>query len=33
MESGRCQNLEQFLDQTENGHADWLKPELESVTP
>lgn len=32
MESGRCQNLEQFLDLTENGHADWLKPELESVT-
>ncbi|MDJ1169009.1 glycosyltransferase family 2 protein [Roseofilum sp. BLCC_M154] len=32
MESGRCQNLEQFLDLTENGHAHWLKPELESVT-
>lgn len=32
MESGRCQNLEEFLDLTENGHADWLKPELESVT-
>jgi len=33
MQGGRCQNLEQFLDMTENGHADWLKRELESVTP
>lgn len=32
MQSGRCQNLEEFLDMTENGHADWLQPELESVT-
>ncbi len=31
MQSGRCQNLEEFLDMTENGHADWLKPELASV--
>ncbi|NEO89113.1 MAG: glycosyltransferase family 2 protein [Moorea sp. SIO3G5] len=29
MQSGRCQNLEEFLDMTENGHADWLKSELE----
>ena len=31
MQQGRCQNLEEFLDMTDNGHADWLKPELESV--
>jgi succinoglycan biosynthesis protein ExoO len=31
MESGRCRNLEEFLDMTDNGHADRLKPELESV--
>lgn len=31
MESGRCQNLEEFLDLTENGRADWLKPEFESI--
>ncbi|AOY78910.1 glycosyltransferase family 2 protein [Moorena producens JHB] len=29
MQSGRCQNLEEFLDMTDNGHADWLKSELE----
>ncbi|NER36039.1 MAG: glycosyltransferase family 2 protein [Oscillatoria sp. SIO1A7] len=32
MQDGRCQNLEEFLDMTENGHAQWLKQELESVT-
>jgi succinoglycan biosynthesis protein ExoO len=32
MQEGRCQNLEEFLDLTENGQADWLKPELEAVT-
>ncbi len=32
MQSGRCRNLEEFLDMTDNGHADWLKLELESVT-
>lgn len=32
MESGRCQNLEEFLDMTENGNAEWLQPELESVS-
>jgi glycosyltransferase involved in cell wall biosynthesis len=32
MQSGRCQNLEEFLDLTDNGHADWLQPELESIT-
>lgn len=31
MQSGRCQNLEEFLDMTENGHADWLQPELHAV--
>jgi succinoglycan biosynthesis protein ExoO len=31
MQSGRCQNLEEFLDLTNNGHADWLKPELKSA--
>jgi succinoglycan biosynthesis protein ExoO len=31
MESGRCRNLEEFLDMTDNGHANWLKLELESV--
>lgn len=31
MKSGRCQNLEEFLDMTENGHADWLKPELKAM--
>jgi succinoglycan biosynthesis protein ExoO len=31
MESGRCGNLEEFLDMTDNGHANWLKLELESV--
>ncbi len=31
MEQGRCQTLEEFLDLTENGHAEWLKPELEAV--
>lgn len=32
MESGRCQHLEEFLDMTENGRAEWLQPELESVS-
>lgn len=31
MQSGRCQNLEEFLDLTENGRASWLKSELESI--
>ena len=31
MQSGRCQNLEEFLDMTENGHADWLQPELQAI--
>lgn len=32
MQEKRCHHLEEFLDMTENGHADWLKPELASVT-
>ncbi|NET60159.1 MAG: glycosyltransferase family 2 protein [Symploca sp. SIO2E6] len=31
MQQGRCQNLEEFLDLTENGHADWLQPELHAI--
>lgn len=31
MESGRCQHLEEFLDMTENGRAEWLKPELDAI--
>ncbi len=32
MQEGRCQNLEQFLDLTANGHAKWFKPELEALS-
>ncbi|MDY6807002.1 MAG: glycosyltransferase family 2 protein [Cyanobacteriota bacterium] len=31
MQSGRCQHLEEFLDMTENGRAEWLKPELDAI--
>ncbi|WP_017305891.1 glycosyltransferase family 2 protein [Spirulina subsalsa] len=31
MQEGRCQNLEEFLDLTENGHAAWLQPELNAL--
>jgi len=31
MQEGRCENLEAFLDLTENGRAAWFKPELEAV--
>ncbi len=31
MQEGRCQHLEEFLDMTDNGRADWLQTELEAV--
>ncbi|MDJ1177716.1 glycosyltransferase family 2 protein [Roseofilum sp. BLCC_M91] len=31
MQQKRCQNLEEFLDMTDNGHADWLKLELQAI--
>lgn len=31
MQSGRCQHLEEFLEMTENGRADWFQPELEAA--
>lgn len=31
MQQGRCHNLEEFLDMTDNGNADWLKPELQAM--
>ncbi|MDJ1184209.1 glycosyltransferase [Roseofilum casamattae] len=31
MEQGRCQTLEEFLDLTDNGRAEWLRSELEAT--
>ena len=31
MEQGQCQTLEEFLDMTDNGRAEWLRSELETT--